>query len=82
MASIKLGGTVSKVKLGPFLPWLMIDRPLFLTKNGRWRMAQVLMISIFGQFSGNGLGACMSLISAAVADARILQRGHLQEPWC
>ncbi|KAK8844527.1 hypothetical protein IAR55_006373 [Kwoniella newhampshirensis] len=31
-------------------------RPLFLTKNGRWRMAQVLMISIFGQFSGNGLG--------------------------
>ncbi|WRT69911.1 uncharacterized protein IL334_006902 [Kwoniella shivajii] len=31
-------------------------RPLFLTKNGRWRMTQVLMISIFGQFSGNGLG--------------------------
>ncbi|WWD22920.1 hypothetical protein CI109_107415 [Kwoniella shandongensis] len=31
-------------------------KPLFLTKNGRWRMAQVLMISIFGQFSGNGLG--------------------------
>jgi hypothetical protein len=32
------------------------DRPLFTTHNGRWRMAQVLMISIFGQFSGNGLG--------------------------
>jgi hypothetical protein len=32
------------------------DRPLFLSHNGRWRMAQVLMISIFGQFSGNGLG--------------------------
>ncbi|CAH0046433.1 unnamed protein product [Clonostachys solani] len=31
-------------------------RPLFLTHNGRWRMAQVLMISIFGQWSGNGLG--------------------------
>ncbi|KAI3320185.1 lactose permease [Xylariaceae sp. AK1471] len=31
-------------------------RPLFLTHNGRWRFAQVLMISIFGQFSGNGLG--------------------------
>ncbi|KAK3382656.1 general substrate transporter [Lasiosphaeria ovina] len=31
-------------------------RPLFLTHSGRWRMAQVLMISIFGQFSGNGLG--------------------------
>ncbi|KAL0475083.1 MFS lactose permease [Neurospora intermedia] len=31
-------------------------RPLFMTHSGRWRMAQVLMISIFGQFSGNGLG--------------------------
>lgn len=31
-------------------------RPLFLTRGGRWRMTQVLMISIFGQFSGNGLG--------------------------
>ncbi|KAI0477863.1 lactose permease [Xylariaceae sp. FL0804] len=31
-------------------------RPFLLTHNGRWRMAQVLMISIFGQFSGNGLG--------------------------
>ncbi|PMD16251.1 lactose permease [Hyaloscypha hepaticicola] len=31
-------------------------RPLFSTHHGRWRMAQVLMISIFGQFSGNGLG--------------------------
>ncbi|KAI1175882.1 putative MFS lactose permease [Nemania sp. FL0916] len=31
-------------------------RPIFLTHNGRWRFAQVLMISIFGQFSGNGLG--------------------------
>lgn len=31
-------------------------RPLFATRGGRWRMAQVLMISIFGQFSGNGLG--------------------------
>ena len=35
---------------------LIPDRPLFFTKNGRWRMSQVLMISIFGQFSGNGLG--------------------------
>ncbi|KAL2271383.1 hypothetical protein VTJ83DRAFT_754 [Remersonia thermophila] len=31
-------------------------RPFLFTHNGRWRMAQVLMISIFGQFSGNGLG--------------------------
>ena len=29
-------------------------RPFFFTHSGRWRFAQVLMISIFGQFSGNG----------------------------
>ncbi|KIN00653.1 hypothetical protein OIDMADRAFT_165310 [Oidiodendron maius Zn] len=31
-------------------------RPFFLTHSGRWRFIQVLMISIFGQWSGNGLG--------------------------
>ncbi|KAI0015303.1 lactose permease [Xylariomycetidae sp. FL0641] len=35
-------------------PWNY--RPLVMSHNGRWRMAQVLMISVFGQFSGNGLG--------------------------
>ena len=37
-------------------------RPLFATRGGRWRMAQVLMISIFGQFSGNGLGYFNTII--------------------
>ncbi|KAI1271387.1 putative MFS lactose permease [Xylaria sp. FL0933] len=31
-------------------------RPFLMTHNGRWRFAQVIMISVFGQFSGNGLG--------------------------
>jgi sugar porter (SP) family MFS transporter len=31
-------------------------RSLFMEHNGRWRFTQVLMISIFGQWSGNGLG--------------------------
>ncbi|ORY33140.1 putative MFS lactose permease [Naematelia encephala] len=31
-------------------------RPLFSTHSGRWRMLQVIMMSIAGQFSGNGLG--------------------------
>jgi MFS family permease len=31
-------------------------RPFLTSHNSRWRIAQVLMISIFGQFSGNGLG--------------------------
>jgi len=39
-------------------------RPLFFTHNGRWRMTQVLMISIFGQFSGNGLGYFNTVIYA------------------
>lgn len=31
-------------------------RPMFMTHNGRWRFGQIVMISVFGQFSGNGLG--------------------------
>ncbi|KAL4954469.1 general substrate transporter [Aspergillus filifer] len=31
-------------------------RPFLLSHSGRWRFAQVIMISIFGQWSGNGLG--------------------------
>ncbi|KAL4930272.1 putative MFS lactose permease [Aspergillus undulatus] len=31
-------------------------RPFILSHSGRWRFAQVIMISIFGQWSGNGLG--------------------------
>ncbi|RDW86049.1 putative MFS lactose permease [Aspergillus mulundensis] len=31
-------------------------RPFIFSHSGRWRFAQVIMISIFGQWSGNGLG--------------------------
>ncbi|EED19116.1 MFS lactose permease, putative [Talaromyces stipitatus ATCC 10500] len=31
-------------------------RPLFSTHNSRWRIAQTVMMGVFGQFSGNGLG--------------------------
>lgn len=31
-------------------------RPLLVPHNGRWRTAQVVMMGVFGQFSGNGLG--------------------------
>ncbi|CAI7666577.1 hypothetical protein N7533_009771 [Penicillium manginii] len=31
-------------------------RPFITTHSGRWRFAQVIMISVFGQWSGNGLG--------------------------
>ncbi|KAI9368393.1 general substrate transporter [Aspergillus egyptiacus] len=31
-------------------------RPFLLSHSGRWRFLQVIMISFFGQWSGNGLG--------------------------
>lgn len=61
MASAKMESTrptltVSKIALHMYKDTNALDRPLVGTHSGRWRMAQVLMISIFGQFSGNGLG--------------------------
>ncbi|KAJ5664377.1 hypothetical protein N7507_005108 [Penicillium longicatenatum] len=37
-------------------------RPFITTHSGRWRFAQVIMISVFGQWSGNGLGYFNSTI--------------------
>ncbi|KAJ5449986.1 uncharacterized protein N7458_006435 [Penicillium daleae] len=37
-------------------------RPFLFTHSGRWRFAQVIMISVFGQWSGNGLGYFNSTI--------------------
>lgn len=37
-------------------------RDLFVTSNARYRMLSVLLISIFGQFSGNGLGYFQNVI--------------------
>ncbi len=37
-------------------------RELFRTKNARWRFLMVMMISVFGQFSGNGLGYFQNVI--------------------
>lgn len=37
-------------------------RALFRTKNARWRFLMVMMISVFGQFSGNGLGYFQNVI--------------------
>ncbi|KAJ5724396.1 hypothetical protein N7493_006124 [Penicillium malachiteum] len=37
-------------------------RPFVTTHSGRWRFAQVVMISVFGQWSGNGLGYFNSTI--------------------
>ncbi|KAJ5687789.1 hypothetical protein N7536_010408 [Penicillium majusculum] len=41
-------------------------RPFILTKSGRWRFAQVIMISVFGQWSGNGLGYFNATIFKAI----------------
>ncbi|KAJ5553540.1 hypothetical protein N7494_002918 [Penicillium frequentans] len=37
-------------------------RPFMTTHSGRWRFIQVMMISVFGQWSGNGLGYFNSTI--------------------
>lgn len=37
-------------------------RPLFATHSGRWRMVQVLLMGVFGQFSGNGLAYYITII--------------------
>lgn len=37
-------------------------RPLFATRNARWRTLQVTLMSVSGQFSGNGLGYFNTII--------------------
>jgi len=39
---------------------------LFRTSSGRWRSLQVILMGVFGQFSGNGLGYFNTQIYAAV----------------
>jgi MFS family permease len=43
------------------IPWWDF-RCLFNTHESRWRSSQVLMMGVFGQFSGNGLGYFNALI--------------------
>ncbi len=59
-------------------------RPFFFTHAGRWRFAQVLMISIFGQFSGNGRSSLRTagekwskLLTTNETRPRLLQHRHL-----
>lgn len=50
-------------------------RPMLFTHNGRWRFGQIVMISVFGQFSGNGLGyfnaAIFSLIGVTTVEKQL-----------
>ncbi len=49
-------------------------RPFLLSHSGRWRLAQVLMISIFGQFSGNGLGYFNTVIFKGIGVTEVPQQ--------
>ncbi|XDG06302.1 hypothetical protein ABKA04_005917 [Annulohypoxylon sp. FPYF3050] len=49
-------------------------RPFLFTHSGRWRILQVLMISIFGQFSGNGLGYFNTTIFEIIGVSSIEQQ--------
>lgn len=42
------------------------DRPLFATSNSRWRILQVIMMSVSGQYSGNGLAYFNTVIYATL----------------
>lgn len=46
---------------------------LFKTSSGRWRSFMVILMGVFGQFSGNGLGYFNTQIYAAVGYSVILQ---------
>lgn len=50
------------------------DRPFFRSHSGRWRLTQVLMISIFGQFSGNGLGYFNTVIFSNIGVKSVSQQ--------
>jgi hypothetical protein len=41
-------------------------RALFMTKNARWRFIMVMLMSVFGQFSGGGLGYFNTVIYASL----------------
>ncbi|KAI1208558.1 general substrate transporter [Annulohypoxylon truncatum] len=49
-------------------------RPFLFSHSGRWRILQVLMISIFGQFSGNGLGYFNTTIFEIIGVSSIEQQ--------
>jgi sugar porter (SP) family MFS transporter len=49
-------------------------RPFMMSHSGRWRLAQVLMISIFGQFSGNGLGYFNTVIFKGIGINTVSQQ--------
>jgi len=46
---------------------------LFKTSSGRWRSLMVMLMGVFGQFSGNGLGYFNTQIYAAVGYDTLLQ---------
>lgn len=49
-------------------------RPMLFTHNGRWRFTQIIMISVFGQFSGNGLGYFNAAIFSLLGYASTAQQ--------
>lgn len=51
----EIRANIQQDRIDNLTPWWDY-RPLFRTRNASWRSAQVLMMAIFGQFSGNGLG--------------------------
>ncbi|KAJ5238401.1 general substrate transporter [Penicillium chermesinum] len=49
-------------------------RPFLFTHSGRWRTAQVVMMAVFGNFSGNGLGYYNTVIFANLGIASVSEQ--------
>lgn len=73
---------VVELELQEFKEGIMVDgadkRPwdyseLFKTRNARWRSLMVILMGVFGQFSGNGLGYFNTQIYAAVGYDNYMQ---------
>jgi hypothetical protein len=52
----------------------LADRPLFKTRNSRWRMLQVILMNVTGQFSGNGLGYFNTVVYAKIGISSVTQQ--------
>lgn len=56
LSRIIVSATILRAEARADVCEISTDRPFLTTHSGRWRFLQVIMISVFGQWAGNGLG--------------------------
>ncbi len=74
-AQTNVGGTVSGFPQSlSHLTLSFQDRPLFSKHSSRWRMYQVILMSVAGQFSGNGLAYFNTVIYAKLGISTVTKQ--------